>query len=69
MIRDCGETARFGSVQKIILTVREPLISYKDYTLTESHLVESHLVDIMARSAERERETLDVRLLEELVSL
>ena len=37
--------------------------------LTESHQLESHLVDIMTRCAERERETLDVRLLEELVSL
>lgn len=26
-----GETTRFGSARKIILIVREPLISYKDY--------------------------------------
>lgn len=58
----------FASVQKIILKGAIDFVR-KDYMLTESQRLESHLVDIMARCAERERETLDVRLLEELVSL
>lgn len=42
----------FASVQKIILKGTIDFVR-KDYMLTESHQLESHLVDIMA---ERERE-------------
>lgn len=36
-----GETTRFGSARKIILIVREPLISYKDYINWKSPLGKS----------------------------